>query len=82
MADDNLDNLEMHHIACHRVHNIKNISYKHTLESGSLISTCMPKPGVDGRKEPACLSHNCVLYFPKKTCSVYQCLQREIMTKL
>ena len=35
-----------------------------TLVSGSLISTCMPSPGVAGRKEFACLSHSCVLYFP------------------
>jgi len=35
-----------------------------TLVSGSLISTCMPSPGVAGRKELACLSHSWVLYFP------------------
>lgn len=50
-----------------RVWNVEYNQKKATLVSGSLISTCMPKPGVDGRKEPACLSHSCVLYLPKKT---------------
>lgn len=38
-----------------------------TFVSGSLISTCMPSPGVDGRKELLCLSHSWVLYFPVST---------------
>lgn len=54
-----------------------------TLVSGSLISTCMPKPGVDGRKEPACLSHSCVLYLPgekthKTQHSMFICITKKL----
>ena len=32
----------------------------HTLPSGSFTSTCIPSPGVEGRKDSDCLSHSCV----------------------
>ena len=56
---------------------------KITLVSGSLISTCMPKPGVAGRKEPVCLSHSCVLYFPtgEKDITIPMALQEDLITK-